>query len=144
MHVVVAVVFGQVNQDSRSAAAVSGPAEAAVADAPAGRAPPLLGGQTRRVTRDRSPTHQIRRQTDLSLHYRIQQGIADLLSVAVTEAGAAELTPDPHTLWVPTVGLGVRGLLAALVAGGSLNNQRCLWSKVGGKHTALTEGATHG
>lgn len=44
----------------------------------------------------------------------------DLLSVTVTEAGAAELTPNPDALRVPTVGLGVGGLLAALVASGSL------------------------
>lgn len=39
------MIFGQVNQDSCGAAAVSGPAEAAVADAPARRAPPLLRGR---------------------------------------------------------------------------------------------------
>lgn len=55
MHIVITVIFGQVNQDSRSAAAVSGPAEAAVADPPARWAPPLLagGGETRRVRFDR-------------------------------------------------------------------------------------------
>lgn len=50
VRVVITVKFGQVNQDSGGAAAVSGPAEAAVADAPAGRAPPLLmGGQTHHI-----------------------------------------------------------------------------------------------
>lgn len=52
--------------------------------------------------------------------YRIQQSILDLLSVTVAETGAAELTPNPNALWVPTVGLGVSCLLAALVASGSL------------------------
>lgn len=53
VHIVIAVIFGQVNQDSCSAAAISGPAEAAVADAPARRAPPLLRGETRAVRLDR-------------------------------------------------------------------------------------------
>lgn len=52
VHIVIAVIFGQVHQDSGSAAAISGPAEAAVADAPARRAPPLLTGETRAVRLD--------------------------------------------------------------------------------------------
>lgn len=55
--------------------------------------------------------------------YRIQQGISDLLSVAVTETWATELTPHPHTLRVTAVGLGVDRLLAALVASGSLGQE---------------------
>lgn len=53
MHIIITVIFGQVNQDSCSTSTVSGPAEAAVADAPAGRAPPLLMGETRHVSYDR-------------------------------------------------------------------------------------------
>lgn len=44
VHVVVALELGQVDQNSGGAAAVSGPAEAAVADASAGRTQPLLPG----------------------------------------------------------------------------------------------------
>lgn len=118
VHVVITVIFGQVNQDSRSTSAVSGPAEAAVADAPAGRAPPLLGGETRHVSFDRHTNYiKLRRSPNC---YRIQQGILDLLSVTVAETGAAELTPNPNALRVTTVGLGVNCLLAALVASGSL------------------------
>lgn len=42
VHVIVAVVLSQVDQNSCGAAARSGPTEAAVTDAPARRAPPLL------------------------------------------------------------------------------------------------------
>lgn len=62
MHVVVTVVFGQVDQDSCSAAAVPGPAEAAVADAPARRAVPLLMGGGGRPDESRlinTQTHHI-------------------------------------------------------------------------------------
>lgn len=46
VHVVVAVILGQVDQHSGGAAAVSGPAEATVADASAGRTQPLLSKET--------------------------------------------------------------------------------------------------
>lgn len=58
------------------------------------------------------------------LSHRVQQSIADLLPVAVLQAGPAELAPHPHALWVAAVGLGVGGLLAALVAGASLRRSR--------------------
>lgn len=91
VHIVKAVVFGQVHQHSRRTAAFSGPAEAAVTDPSAWWALPL----------------------------RIQQSISDLFSVAVTETRAAELTPDTHALWITAVSFGVDCLLAALVASGS-------------------------
>lgn len=49
VHIVITMIFGQVNQDPRSAAAIPGPAEAAVADPPARRAAPLLAENIRRV-----------------------------------------------------------------------------------------------
>lgn len=55
-----------------------------------------------------------------SRSHRVQQGIMDLLSVAVTETRATELPPHSHTLRVAAVCLGVNGLLAALMAGGAL------------------------
>lgn len=120
------MIFGQVDQDSCSAAAVPGPAEAAVADAPARRAAPLLtgkgGGGADESRLIDTQTHHIKRRRN-PLSYRIQQSISDLLSVTVTEAGAAELAPDPNALRVPTVGLGVGCFLAALVASGSLNEK---------------------
>lgn len=85
------MIFSQVHQHSRSTATFSGPTEAAVADPSARRALPL----------------------------RIQQSVSDLLSVAVTETGAAELAPHPDTLWIAAVGFGVDCFLAALVASGS-------------------------
>lgn len=126
MHVVITVIFGQVDQDSCSAAAVPGPAEAAVADAPARRAAPLLTGEVGRPDESRlinTQTHHIKRRRNL-LSYRIQQSISDLLSVTVPEAGATELAPDPNALRVPTVGLGVGCFLAALVASGSLKKNK--------------------
>lgn len=125
MHVVVTVVFGQVDQDSCSAAAVPGPAEAAVADAPARGAAPLLtvgGGGADESRWIDTQTHHIKRRRN-PLSYRIQQSISDLFSVTVTEAGAAELAPDPNALRVPTIGLGVGCFLAALVASGSLEKK---------------------
>lgn len=91
VHIIIAMIFSQVNQHSCSTATVSGPTEAAVTDPSAWRTLPL----------------------------RIQQSVSDLLSVAVTETGATELTPHPHTLWVTAVGFGVGRFLAALVASGS-------------------------
>lgn len=91
VHIIEAMIFSQVNQHSCGTATVSGPTEAAVADPSAWRTLPL----------------------------RIQQSVSDVLSVAVTETGATELTPHPHTLWITTVGFGVDCLLAALVASGS-------------------------
>lgn len=44
LDVVITVKLGQVNEDPRGTAAVALPAVAAVADAPAGRAHPALGG----------------------------------------------------------------------------------------------------
>lgn len=123
VHIIVAMKFSQVNQHSCSAATVSGPTEAAVTDASAWRTLPLL-------TRDNEisqtyPAHRWSNTNSLVCldTHRIQQGISDLLSIAVTETGAAELTPHPDTLWVAAVGFGVSGFLAALVASGSLKTK---------------------
>ena len=114
------MIFGQVNQHSRSTAAVSGPTEAAVTDPSAWRALPLLPG-TNEVEKV-SNTHSTQNQCEYNPvgTHRIQQSVTDLLSVAVTETGAAELTPHADTLWVAAVGFGVCRFLAALVASGSL------------------------
>ncbi|TNN58968.1 hypothetical protein EYF80_030792 [Liparis tanakae] len=52
------------------------------------------------------------------------KSVADLLSVAVTKTGPAELTPHAHALRVTAVGFGVRRFLAALVASGALRTTR--------------------
>ena len=48
LHVVVTVELGQVNEDACGTAAIAFPAVTAVADAPAGRAHPVLGEQSGR------------------------------------------------------------------------------------------------
>lgn len=114
------MIFSQVNQHSSSTAAISGPTEAAVTDPSAWWALPLLTRHNEISQTWPTHTHQIRCEHNLSGTHRIQQSISDLLSVAVTETGAAELTPHSHTLWVTAVGFGVGCFLAALVASGSL------------------------
>lgn len=119
MHVVVAVILGKVDQNPGGTAAVSGSAEAAVADASAGRTQPLLW----------EDTHTVRQVGTLAAHIngsrpldsdRVEEGVSDLLPIAVLQAGPAELAPHSHTLWAAAVGFGVGRLLAALVAGASL------------------------
>lgn len=128
MDVVVAVVFSQVDQDSSGTTTLSGSTEAAVTDPSACRTLPLLqhtkasSTKAAQQSKNESPFHDGLGVERCST-YRIQQGISDLLSVAVTETWATELTPHPHTLRVTAVGLGVDRLLAALVASGSLGQE---------------------
>lgn len=65
VHIVIAMIFGQVNQHSRGTAAVSGPTEAAVTDASARRALPLLTENTHLSDVTNAHT-QNRRQRPLS------------------------------------------------------------------------------
>lgn len=122
MHIIIAMIFSQVDQHARSTAAISGPTEAAVADPSTRRAIPLLTEDDE--TNQTWPTHKhmIRCQQNLKATHRTQQSISDLLSVAVTETGAAELTPHSNTIWVAAVGFRVNCFLAALVASSSLKN----------------------
>lgn len=124
MHVVVAVILGQVHQHSGGAAAVAGPTEAAVADASAGRTEPLLSEERHTSQRLPSPSAQADNESGPSGPYRVEQGVSDVLPVAVLQAGPAELAPHSHTLLVAAVGFGVSCLLAALVAGASLKRIR--------------------
>lgn len=128
MDVVVAVVFSQVDQDSSGTTTLSGSTEAAVTDPSARRTLPLL--QEIRAMSTKAPFSWQNSQIicrwlgeEEYSTYRIQQGITDLLSIAVAETRATELTPHPHTLRVTAVGLGVDRLLAALVASGSLGQE---------------------
>lgn len=71
VHVIIAVKFSQVNQYSRSTAAIPGPTEAAVADPSARWAQPLLNrdaeiSQTRPTTHDQMPIKPFRLLTEFS------------------------------------------------------------------------------
>lgn len=123
MHIIKAVIFSQVNQHSCSTATVSGSTEAAVADPSAWRALPLL------IMREQSSQvrHTLKQMSIWSIYlgtHGIQQSVSDLLSVAVTETRAAELTPHPDALRVTAIGFSVGCFLAALVTSGSLEIRR--------------------
>lgn len=103
------MVFGQVDQHSSGAAALSSSAEAAITDPSACRTSPL----------------------------RIQQSISNFLSIAITETRATELSPHSHTLWVAARGLGVNCLLTTLVAGRASGTVVDLLSHVGADQVKL-------
>merc|ERR1719319_1126714 len=90
-HVVEALGLCEVVEDAGGALAVPVPADGAVAESPVGRAGP--GG--------------------------VHQRLLAVLAVPDLEAPSTELSPHPHALAAPADGLGVGGLLAALVAGGA-------------------------
>lgn len=60
----------------------------------------------------------------------VQQGYFNVLSVSIKETGPAKLAPNPRTVNVVASGLGVDGLLTALVASGPVDTVvdlfRCL------------------
>lgn len=137
--------FRQVNQHSCSAAAISGPTEAAVTDPSARRALPLLTRHNE-ISQVR-PTHTVAPSDVRTIFpgaHRVQQRVSDLLSVPVTETRAAELTPHSNALRVTAVGFGVGCFLAALVASCALKIEKKvnLWPKDWDKenHFSITEG----
>lgn len=130
VHIVKAVVFGQVHQHSRRAAAFSGPAEAAVTDPSAWWALPLLP-RTMRMKWVTRTMHTYTEHSTCLQTYRIQQSISDLFSIAVTKTRPAELTPDAHALRTTAVSFGVDCLLAALVASGSLKRKEVCEAELG-------------
>lgn len=124
MYIVEAVIFSQVNQHPCGTATFSGTTEAAVTDPSARRALPLLPMRLKLVTLIQHIHKTMLIQSPRSSTHRIQQSVLDLLSIAVTETGATELTPHPHTLWITTVCFCVSCFLAALVASGSLRERK--------------------